>query len=49
MGTAVGNKGSWEVEVFLEGAREKGGFDFSETRNYEYIVIDLIPENGILL
>ena len=53
MGTAVGNKGnkgSWEVLIFREGAtREKRGFDFSETRNYEYIVLHLIRKNDFLL
>ena len=29
--------------------REKGGFDFSENRNYEYTVIDLVLESDILL
>ena len=29
--------------------REKSGFEFSETRNYDYIVTDLIPESDILL
>ena len=32
----------------LRATREKGAFDFSETRNYEYTVTDLIPENDIL-
>ena len=39
-----------EVLFFHEGAtREKRGFDFSETRNYEYLVIHLIRKNDFLL